>query len=237
MGETMTFFVTQRIAAILVLCMVAAPAAAYFDESDTDTMPVRALSGYTDAGLIQVGEGAPERRCGRGSGIPLSIAATMIMPEGWTFSGQGDTAAKPVSWNSGKRCEPWVMLLAKIARKNRMAVLVDWNKKAVFAEPSDATDGRPALRHSAKAGGLGAGGSRWRLAPGGLKAQMTAWAGQAGYQIVWQPNKDYLVDTAAEISGSYIKALRVVFEALRANDVRLAAEVYSANRVVHVKAY
>ena len=74
----------------------------------------------------------------------------------------------------------------------------------------------------------------WKLAPGSLQQQLTAWADKVGYKVVWRASWDLDMQTSATFSGDFQAAVTELFLGLHdaGHPIRLA--IYPANKVLEV---
>jgi len=78
----------------------------------------------------------------------------------------------------------------------------------------------------------------WRLelSDGTVKAALTRWARQSGWQIVWDVPVDFKIDAEAEVSGTLQDALAAVVKALQNSDTPIQVVLYNGNKVLRVVA-
>lgn len=75
----------------------------------------------------------------------------------------------------------------------------------------------------------------WNLTKGSLKAQLTGWAENAGYQFVWRPAFDVTLGANVEVHGNLHDALAKVLDGLRGEGTLLSADIYESNKLIIVK--
>ena len=64
-----------------------------------------------------------------------------------------------------------------------------------------------------------------------LSPALQRWAGQAGWQLVWEAERDFLIDAALHVEGDFLFAIETAMRALADTDYPLQA---IANRKTHV---
>lgn len=75
----------------------------------------------------------------------------------------------------------------------------------------------------------------WEIKPGGLRVQISAWAAQAGYQVVWKADTDFLMESQASFQGDFLSAVKSLFWGLqRTGDHSLRVTVYQGNKVLEI---
>lgn len=82
----------------------------------------------------------------------------------------------------------------------------------------------------------GASPASWEIAPGDgtLNATFSRWAASAGWQLVWEMDVDYAIQTRAVLQGTFDQAVARVAESLDDADVPMQAIFYAGNRVLRV---
>lgn len=76
----------------------------------------------------------------------------------------------------------------------------------------------------------------WTLTKGGsVSSGLREWAQQAGWTLVWDMPKDWVVPNGVVFQGDFASAASQVIEALSKNGADVRADVYAANKtfVVH----
>jgi hypothetical protein len=76
---------------------------------------------------------------------------------------------------------------------------------------------------------------KWSLHPGGLKAQLEAWAVAADYQVVWRAPDDFKISTSANLAGTFPEVVEQVVDALHAAGSPIAVKLYEGNHTMLVK--
>lgn len=64
-----------------------------------------------------------------------------------------------------------------------------------------------------------------------LSPALQRWAGQAGWQLVWEAERDFLIDAALHVEGDFLFAIETAMRSLADTDYPLQA---IANRKTHV---
>lgn len=76
--------------------------------------------------------------------------------------------------------------------------------------------------------------SEWNIEPGGLRAQLNAWASRAGYQLVWKAGHDYDMESHAAFQGEFPEAVKKLFSGLQRAGYALRVTLYKGNNVMEV---
>lgn len=76
--------------------------------------------------------------------------------------------------------------------------------------------------------------SDWNIEPGGLRAQLNAWASRAGYQLVWKAGHDYDMESHAAFQGEFPEAVKKLFSGLQRAGYALRVTLYKGNNVMEV---
>lgn len=76
--------------------------------------------------------------------------------------------------------------------------------------------------------------STWGIAPGPLRAQLSAWAARAGYQTVWRAANDYEMESHARFQGDFLSAVQQLFTGLQRVGIALRVTVFKSNNVLEV---
>jgi hypothetical protein len=74
----------------------------------------------------------------------------------------------------------------------------------------------------------------YKITPGRLKAQMTAWTAQADYQLVWLASNDYEMYATADFSSDFQESVRALFAGLQRSGYPLRIAVWTTNKVLEV---
>lgn len=78
----------------------------------------------------------------------------------------------------------------------------------------------------------------WEIAPGDktLNATFTRWSASAGWQLIWDLDVDYPIETRAVLQGTFEEAVAAVAESLSRASVPIQATFYAGNRVLRIVA-
>ncbi|HEY4350793.1 MAG TPA: toxin co-regulated pilus biosynthesis Q family protein [Paraburkholderia sp.] len=78
----------------------------------------------------------------------------------------------------------------------------------------------------------------WRIEPSDrtVRAALTRWAQEAGWQLVWEAPTDFSVDAAATVHGTFDEALQQVVSALAHSNAPVQAILYQGNKVLRIVA-
>lgn len=73
----------------------------------------------------------------------------------------------------------------------------------------------------------------WQLKQGEtIRAELTKWAKDSGWSLVWQFDKDWVIPSNSEFTGSFDIAAAKVIETLASNGVLIHASFYTANKTL-----
>lgn len=76
---------------------------------------------------------------------------------------------------------------------------------------------------------------QWEISKGGmLRNLMEGWAAVAGYNLIWNAQHDYEMQSSATFGGDFIDAVKNFFAALQANGLALRVTIYQGNKVMEV---
>ncbi|WP_332262278.1 TcpQ domain-containing protein [Paraburkholderia sp. SOS3] len=78
----------------------------------------------------------------------------------------------------------------------------------------------------------------WRIEPSDrtVRAALTRWAQDAGWQLVWEAPTDFSIDAAATVHGTFDEALQQVVSALAHSNAPVQAILYQGNKVLRIVA-
>ncbi|MEW6343420.1 MAG: toxin co-regulated pilus biosynthesis Q family protein [Pseudomonadota bacterium] len=76
----------------------------------------------------------------------------------------------------------------------------------------------------------------WRieLSDRTVRAALTRWAQQAGWQLIWEAPVDFSVDAPAAVTGTFDEALQSVVSALAGSNAPVQAILYRGNKVLRI---
>ncbi|MFM0152114.1 toxin co-regulated pilus biosynthesis Q family protein [Paraburkholderia sediminicola] len=76
----------------------------------------------------------------------------------------------------------------------------------------------------------------WRieLSDRTVRAALTRWAQQAGWQLIWEAPVDFSVDAPAVVTGTFDQALQSVVAALASSNAPVQAILYRGNKVLRI---
>jgi Toxin co-regulated pilus biosynthesis protein Q len=79
----------------------------------------------------------------------------------------------------------------------------------------------------------------WSLEPAEkrLSVAMTRWAQQAGWQLVWEADRDFLIESNLHLSGDFLKSVGMVMQSLADTDYPLQAKANSATLTLRINRY
>jgi Toxin co-regulated pilus biosynthesis protein Q len=73
----------------------------------------------------------------------------------------------------------------------------------------------------------------WQLKKGEtIRSELTKWAKDSGWSLVWQLDKDWMIPANSEFTGSFDVAAAKVIETLASNGVLIHASFYTANKTL-----
>ncbi len=77
--------------------------------------------------------------------------------------------------------------------------------------------------------------THWEIQPGALRAQVSAWAARAGYQLVWKADNDFIMESSAQFQGDFLDAVKELFLGMQATgNHALRVTVYQGNKVLEI---
>jgi hypothetical protein len=78
----------------------------------------------------------------------------------------------------------------------------------------------------------------WEIAPGDrtLNTTLSRWSANAGWQLVWDLEVDYPIETRAVLQGTFEEAVATVAQSLSGASVPVQATFYAGNRVLRIVA-
>lgn len=74
----------------------------------------------------------------------------------------------------------------------------------------------------------------WTIVPGKLHEQLSMWAKQADYQIIWKTRNDFDMESYARFQGDFLNAIRQLFAGLQRSGHALRVTLYQGNKVLEV---
>jgi hypothetical protein len=79
----------------------------------------------------------------------------------------------------------------------------------------------------------------WSLQPEDkrLSAALNRWAQQAGWQIVWEAERDFIIESSLHLSGDFLKSVSTVMQSLASTDYPLQAKVNRSTLTVRISRY
>lgn len=97
------------------------------------------------------------------------------------------------------------------------------------------TDGVPQQRTDAQEGNASL---IWEIAPSDrtLNSTLSRWSASAGWQLVWDMEVDYPVETRAVLQGTFQEAVATVAQSLSGASVPVQATFYEGNKVLRIVA-
>ncbi len=198
------------------------------------------------AGELRLSGMVPSRPAeGSGDSVPLAFALEMLKPQDWHLALEGVDAEFPVDWRRGT---DWLAVLSAVLPAQRYCAHADGHARllrvmtALRQHTADSVDAdntvpdfvrdsrghtRPDAEKQVKV---------WKLDKGDtLHATLQRWSDMAGWQLVWEPEKDYRVDAHSSYVGGYQQAVENLIDDLSHSGLPLGADLYNGNRVLRIR--
>jgi len=70
-----------------------------------------------------------------------------------------------------------------------------------------------------------------------LSSALERWAQQAGWQLVWEVDRDFLIESNLHLEGEFLKAVGTVMQSLSQTDYPLQAKANSATLTLRISRY
>jgi hypothetical protein len=79
----------------------------------------------------------------------------------------------------------------------------------------------------------------WSLGPQDKKLSLALmrWAQQAGWQIVWEADRDFTIESSLHLSGDFIKSVGAVMQSLATSDYPLQAKANRSTLTLRISRY
>ncbi|MDH0866715.1 toxin co-regulated pilus biosynthesis Q family protein [Mitsuaria sp. GD03876] len=74
-------------------------------------------------------------------------------------------------------------------------------------------------------------------ADGTVHLALSRWAREAGWQLVWEVDRDFPIDAEVTLRGNFVEALEQAMAALRDTDCPLQARLQPQTRVLRIDRY
>jgi hypothetical protein len=68
-----------------------------------------------------------------------------------------------------------------------------------------------------------------------VRLSLKRWAKEAQWQLVWDADRDFVIDAEVQWHGTFEQALTALLESLRNSDYPLQARVHAASRVLRIQ--
>ncbi len=96
----------------------------------------------------------------------------------------------------------------------------------------------PGIASRAAASGAGA-ASDWTLTRDDVSVRqaLQRWAGEAGWQLVWDIDRDFPIEAEVTLRGGFLDAITQAMAVLRDTDYPVQARVQSTARIVRIVRY
>lgn len=215
------------------------------------------LTGDDAIVLAQIGPGKYEKKKSKGSEVDLPLALELISPDGWEPIVDKELADKQVSWKGDPEGD-WVKSLEDMGRDEGVRFVINWKSQKIAAGEREIEElaGKTKAQQAAEKeeGGVdhvnaeaveakedesaeepvSVSEKPWKLEPGMLKDQLTKWADQADYSLIWDNEYDYRLDAGQTFYGDFKKAVNEAIRALYRNGARIKADIYTENQVLYI---
>jgi Toxin co-regulated pilus biosynthesis protein Q len=79
----------------------------------------------------------------------------------------------------------------------------------------------------------------WSLSPADkrLSVAMARWSRIAGWQLVWEAERDFVIDSDLNLYGDYLKSIDTVMQSLANTDYPLQAKANNATKTLRINRY
>lgn len=153
--------------------------------------------------------------------VPLREAINRLVPARWETSISPDIATKKVFYMAGR---PWEDNVRQIAQQTEATLVLD-----AAARKVEITSQMLTKQAAEKSQTL-------KIKRGSVKNQLTAWAAQTGYQLVWNAKSDHFASAAASFRGENVESVvSNLFRSMRNGGSNLKARIFRGNKVIVVE--
>lgn len=79
----------------------------------------------------------------------------------------------------------------------------------------------------------------WSLQPEDkrLSLALNRWAQQAGWQIVWEAERDFVIESSLHLSGDFLRSIATVMQSLATTDYPLQAKANRSTLTLRISRY
>ena len=79
----------------------------------------------------------------------------------------------------------------------------------------------------------------WSLGPSDkkLSVALTRWAQQAGWQMVWEAERDFVIESSLHLSGDFLRSMDAVMQSLADTDYPLQAKANRSTLTLRISRY
>jgi Toxin co-regulated pilus biosynthesis protein Q len=79
----------------------------------------------------------------------------------------------------------------------------------------------------------------WRLSPADkrLSAAIARWSQIAGWQLVWEAERDFVIDSDLNLYGDFLKSIDTVMQSLANTDYPLQAKANNSTKTLRINRY
>lgn len=140
--------------------------------------------------------------------IPLKDALQMVVPKDWTveYRISKESQKMNVSWRGGVK---WTDIVKGIMQETKGFAFIDAQSKKVTISATPSNDLWEVLTEDRT-----------------LRITLTRWANLAGWQLVWDIERNFDVEAGAKITGSFKDAVSQVVQSLSKTDYPVRAVFY-----------
>ncbi|MHB8549312.1 MAG: TcpQ domain-containing protein, partial [Thermoplasmataceae archaeon] len=202
--------------------------------------------------ILQTGSGVPNVVNGFGHNMPLGMAVSAIVPQGWRVYDSGPALpwACPVSWPTH---QTWIRALGRVMDQSGAQAHVYWPRRIVVVTRQSALmSTSPCLsllaarRAKQLAAQRAAGGvtplvhmaalARWWSVRKGatVRATLAQWVKTNKSLLIWRSPVDWPIEAGSRYHGTFVQAIGWLAQALSAQDVPIRLRRYP-NHVLVVR--
>lgn len=151
--------------------------------------------------------------------VTLDEAMQMVVPSDYqvVYRVSKESQKLPVSWRGGVE---WPQIVKEIMNQARGYAFIDPSSKKVIISASASND-------------------TWEVSTKDktLRVSLTRWVSLAGWQLVWDIDRDFNVDASATINGSFKDAVTDLVTSLSSSDYPVRAVFYEKSKTLRIVKY
>jgi hypothetical protein len=132
----------------------------------------------------------------------------------------------------------------KEEKLNRLALEVEWVRSPRAVLDLSMSKDSPQGMQSAKPVEINTNDEKkeevlWSLSPADkrLSVAIARWSQIAGWQLVWEAERDFVIDSDLNLYGDYLKSIDTVMQSLANTDYPLQAKANSSTRTLRINRY